>query len=92
MAAETKIIIVDYEQNGLTGHITVKVKTHTADGNSSWDGPIMQYGVDALAFRTRFSGDIEQFEAWVVSEHRANIGANQKLTEALLARKGKVIG
>jgi hypothetical protein len=92
MAGETKIIIVDYDHNPRTGHISVRVKSRTIEENASWDGPEMVYGVDALAFRHRFNGDIEQFEAWVVAEHRHNMGANVKLTAALLARKGRVIG
>ena len=90
--AKTEIIIVDYSQDARTGHISVRVKSHTVDGNASWDGPERIYGMDALAFRGRFKGDIEQFEAWVVSEHRQNLGADLVLTDALLKRKGKVIG
>lgn len=89
---ETKITIVDYSVDSRTGHIAVRVKSRTVDGNSSWDGPEMVYGVDALAFRKRFNSDIEQFEAWVSHEHQSNIGANMKLTQALLQRKGKQIG
>ena len=90
--AETSIMIVDYAQDGRTGHISVRVKSHTVDGNASWDGPERIYGVDALAFRGMFKGDIEQFENWVCAEHRQNMGADLVLTDALLKRKGKVIG
>jgi hypothetical protein len=83
---------VDYDQSPKTGHISVRVKSHTVDGKSSWDGPERVYGVDALAFRGRFKSDIAQFEAWVCAEHRANVGADQVLTAALLARKGRIIG
>jgi hypothetical protein len=92
MAAETQIIIVDYQQNAKTGYITVLVKSHTVDGGNSWDGPVMPYGVDTIAFKNRFGGDIAQFEAWVVAEHKSLTGANVTLTAALEARKGKVIG
>lgn len=92
MAAETQIIIEDYQQNPKTGHITVYVKSHTVDGNNSWDGPVMTYGVDAIAFKNRFGGDIAQFESWVVAEHKSITGADATLTAALEARKGKVIG
>lgn len=89
---ETKIIIHDYQVHPNTGHVTVLVKSHTADGKAEWDGPLMAYGADAVTFRHRFNSDPAQFENWVASEHRANMGAQPGLIDALLKRKGQVIG
>lgn len=90
--ADTQIIITDYDHDQKTGHISVRVKSRTKDGNATWDGPERTYGCDAVMFRSRFNSDIAQFEAWVVHQHKANEGAHKELTQALLARKGKVIG
>lgn len=88
----TEIILVKYGADGRTGHISVTVKSHTVDGNNSWDGPERTYGTDAASFKNRFNSDPEQFEAWVAGEHKQYIGAHEALMAALEARKGKCIG
>ena len=90
--AETQIIITECHQNPKTGHITITVKSHTVDGNSEWDGPEVDYGVDVLAFRSRFNSDLAQFEQYIANQHKVYIGANPALEQALQERKGKAIG
>lgn len=90
--AESQIIIHDYHVDQNTGHVSVFVKTHTVEGSASWDGPTRRYGIDAVAFRDRFEGNVQQFENWVASEHRAYEGAHVDLVDHLLQRKGKAIG
>lgn len=92
MALETRITITDYNVDSKSGHISVKVKSQTTDGNQSWEGPEMVYGVDAVSFVNRFHSNIEEFEAWVSSQHQQYRGASQQLIDALQERKGKIIG
>jgi len=89
---DTEIILVRYRQDESSGYIAVTVKSRTTDGASSWDGPEMTYGVDAVGFVHRFNSSMEQFEAWVASQHQQYVGANRDLLTKLEARKGMVIG
>lgn len=89
---KTEIIIDGYRHDETNGHVSVLVHARTVEGNSSWDGPKHTYGVDAIAFAHRFNSDIEQFESWIISQHRHKLGVHEKLMEALGKRKGKVIG
>lgn len=92
MAAKTEIHVHDVSVHPSTGHVTYVLKARTTDGNAVWDGPKATYGVDPHTLRDRFNGDIAQFEAWAASEHRALVGADPKLVDAVMKRKGVVIG
>lgn len=92
MAATTQIKIIDYGQDQKTGHISIRVKSQTVDGNSSWEGPEMVYGVDAVSFVKRFNSDIEQVKTWIAGQHKVYIGASKSLAEELEKLKGQVIG
>ena len=90
--AETKVIIDDYRVHPHTGHIEVDVHCHTVEGSASWDGPAKTYGFDRHIFHHQFNNDIEQLETYVAKQHRVMMGPPPGLVDALVKRKGKVIG
>lgn len=90
--ADTQIIVRDYHVDRLTGHVTVRVQSHTEDGDVKWDGPMREYGVSAAALIDRFNGDISQYEAYVAQEHKVFMGVHDDMIGKLLQRKGAVIG
>jgi hypothetical protein len=91
MAAKSSVVIHDYKVDANTGRIELHLKSHTVDGNASWDGPVKQYSIDPQGLRDRFNGDIETFEAWAAGQHESIVGVAPGLAETLEARKGKVI-
>jgi hypothetical protein len=92
MAAKTEVIIHDVNVHPSTGHVSYVLKTRTTDGNASWEGPKATYGVDAQTLRDRFNGDIAQFEVWAANEHKSLTGPHPDVLEAVMKRKGQVIG
>lgn len=92
MPSSTEIIVEGTHVHPATGHITIRVKTVTKDGNQIQTGPVRGYGVDAVAFRSRFNSDLNQFLDWVRSEHRGNEGAHGELVDKLTKLAGQKIG
>ena len=88
----TQIVVQGAQVNSKTGHHTIFVKAVTTEGNVTFEGPQVGYGVDPQMFKHRFNRDINQVLSWVASEHLAYNGANQELVSALGALKGRVIG
>jgi hypothetical protein len=90
--ATSQVIVDDYHVHPQSGHITITVTTHTKTANSKWKGETKQYGCDIQTLRDRFAGDIQQFENWVAAEHKSMTGPPPGLAEAVMVRKGRVIG
>lgn len=88
----THIIVHDAQVNQETGYVTYTVKTRTTEGKLTWDGPLVQYGVDAQALRDRFNGDLAEWEAYVAKEHQALTGVHVAFVDAVIKRIGAVIG
>lgn len=89
--AETKIVVKDVHIHPETGYVTYHVQSETVEGNQTWKGPVKQYGCDTQMLRDRFNGNLEEFEAFIKSEHGPLVGAHPKLVEAAVARKGKAL-
>jgi hypothetical protein len=90
--ADTKIVVKDVQIHPETGYVTYHVYSDNSNGNIQWHGPVKQYGCDHQMLRDRFHGSLEEFEAYVANEHRPFSGADPSMTEAVLKRKGAVIG
>ena len=91
MSDGTQILIEDVNVHIHSGHISIKVKSVTTQGQQSWEGASRTYGVDAAAFQSRFGGDLEHLKAWIKSQHKAYNGAHPDLVAALHKLKGQVL-
>lgn len=89
MADGTVIKIEDIGVHPHSGHINIRVKSITTQGNQSWEGPQRSYGCDAAAFQSRFGGDVDHLLAWVKSQHSCYQGVHTDLVAKLHALKGK---
>lgn len=87
----TEMIIESIGLNEQTGHVSVQVYSKTTDGTASWLGPKRTYGVDAVAFRNRFNGDVDDVLRWIASEHKQYLGHHEALQAELRKREGMVI-
>lgn len=88
---ESKVIVEGVHVHAASGHITVRVKTVTTDGQSTRTGPVRGYGVDAVGFVKRFNSDKTQLLNWIKSQHQAYDGADVTLATELMKLKGQAI-
>jgi len=87
--ADTKIKVRDVTVHPETGHLTYHVYAETTEGQHTWPGPVKLYGCDPQMLRDRFNGNLEEFEAWVKSQHAPFVGAHPAIQKAAMSRKGK---
>lgn len=89
---ETKIVCKAVRVDPNTGHITVRVRAETRNGNAQWFGHWKDWGFDAETYHGRFAGDEEQLKTYVVGKHKALMGVHAGLVESLTKWEGKTIG
>lgn len=91
MADEKYIEVEGVHVHPETGYITIRVKTVTKQGQTTWNGPVRGYGMDGASFIHRFNGDMEQVKNWIKSQHMPYHGAHVDLVAALHKLKGSKI-
>lgn len=53
--------IIKVGTDGTTGHMTFQAQVIYGEGNQKMTGPIETHGIDPLALRDRYNGDIQNF-------------------------------
>lgn len=89
---ETKIRCMSVRVDPKTGHMTVRLRSETTNGNAHWHGHLKDWGCDAETFHGRFGGDEDQLKTYFANQHRAMMGVHTGLVEKLTRWEGEVIG